>query len=254
MTGYISPIRLFVDTDLDTGMTVTLAKEQAHYLGHVMRRTAGDHIELFNGRTDSMIAQLTEIGRKSARLMIKDICTAYQQSPDIWFLFAPVKRTRLDFMAQKVTELGARKMQPVNTDYCQVSRVNLDRLQANAIEAAEQTGRLDIPEIGPFVSLDELLDIWPSDRHLLFCDEALSDDASCDPFSQLTAEPIDKAGLLIGPEGGFSDNERRRIQQMPRVRSLSLGPRILRSDTAGLAALSLYQAVWGDWSVSRFHK
>ena len=254
MTGYSPPIRLFVDTDLDTGMTVTLDKDQAHYLGHVMRRSAGDHIELFNGRTDSMIAELAELGRKSARLDIKKICSTYQQSPDIWFLFAPVKRTRLDFMAQKATELGARKIQPVNTEYCQVSRVNLERLHANAVEAAEQTGRLDVPEIGPFVSLDDMLANWPSDRHLLFCDETLSGEASSNPVRQLMAEPVEKAGLLIGPEGGFSSDERDRIRQMPLVRALSLGPRILRSDTAALAALSLFQAVCGDWSVSRFHK
>ena len=254
MTGYTPPIRLFVDTDLDTGMTVTLDKDQAHYLGHVMRRSAGDHIELFNGRTDSMIAELAELGRKSARLDIKKICSTYQQSPDIWFLFAPVKRTRLDFMAQKATELGARKIQPVNTEYCQVSRVNLERLHANAVEAAEQTGRLDVPEIGPFVSLDDMLANWPCDRHLLFCDETLSGEASSNPVRQLMAEPVEKAGLLIGPEGGFSSDERDRIRQMPLVRALSLGPRILRSDTAALAALSLFQAVCGDWSVSRFHK
>ena len=254
MTGYAPPIRLFVDTDLDTGMTVTLDKEQAHYLGHVMRRSVGDHIELFNGRTDSMRAELVELGRKSARLDIKNICAPFQQSPDIWFLFAPVKRTRLDFMAQKATELGVRKIQPVNTEYCQVSRVNLDRLHANAVEAAEQTGRLDIPEIGPFIPLDQLLADWPSDRHLLFCDENLSGDASGNMVKQLMAEPVEKAGLLIGPEGGFSDHERNQIRQMPLVRSLSLGPRILRSDTAALAALSLYQAVCGDWSVCRFQK
>jgi len=254
MTGYTPPIRLFVDTELSAGATVTLDKEQAHYLGHVMRRSAGDRIEVFNGRTDSVIAELVELSRKAAQLRVLEISAPYQQSPDIWFLFAPVKRTRLDFMAQKATELGARKIQPVDTAFCQVSRVNLDRLSANAVEAAEQTGRLDVPEIGPFAALDTVLADWPSDRHLLFCDEALSTDNSYDPVNQLQREPIDKAGLLIGPEGGFSDAERAQINKLPLVRPLSLGPRILRSDTAALAALSLFQAVCGDWSVSRLHQ
>ena len=250
MTGYTPPIRLFVDTDVTTGTTVTLDKEQAHYLGHVMRRSAGDCIEIFNGRTDSMIAEITEISRKFARLQVVQSCNLFRQSPDIWFLFAPIKRTRLDFMAQKATELGARHIQPVDTEFCQVSRVNLDRLTANAIEAAEQTGRLDVPEIGPFAALAEVLADWPSDRHLLFCDEALAGETRFNPVQQLSVEPIKKAGLLIGPEGGFSDAERQMIKQLPLTRPLSLGPRILRSDTAALAALSLFQAVCGDWSVS----
>lgn len=254
MTGYTPPIRLFVDAEVTTGTTVTLDKEQAHYLGHVMRRSAGDRVEIFNGRTDSMVAEITEIGRKSASLQVMRTCNFFQQSPDIWFLFAPVKRTRLDFMAQKATELGARKIQPVDTEFCQVSRVNLDRLSANAIEAAEQTGRLDIPEIGPFASLSAVLADWPSDRHLLFCDEALAGDTGFNPVQQLSATPLQKAGLLIGPEGGFSDAERQMIKQIPLLRPLSLGPRILRSDTAALAALSLFQAVCGDWSVFEVNK
>ena len=254
MTGYTPPIRLFVDAEVTTGATVKLDKEQAHYLGHVMRRSAGDRLEIFNGRADSMVAEIAEIGRKSASLRVVQPCTVFQQSPDIWFLFAPVKRTRLDFMAQKATELGARKIQPVDTEFCQVSRVNLDRLTANAIEAAEQTGRLDVPEISPFICLTTVLADWPSDRHLLFCDEALAGETGCNPVQQLSAEPIKKAGLLIGPEGGFSDKERHIIKQMPLTRPLSLGPRILRSDTAALAALSLFQAVCGDWSVFHVNK
>ena len=254
MTGYTPPIRLFVDTEMTIGTTVTLDKEQAHYLGHVMRRSAGDRVEIFNGRTDSMVAEITEIGRKSAALQMIQSCKSFRQSPDIWFLFAPVKRTRLDFMAQKATELGVRKIQPVDTEFCQVSRVNLDRLTANAIEAAEQTGRLDVPEIGPFAALAAVLADWPSDRHLLFCDEALAGESSFNPVQQLSATPLQKAALLIGPEGGFSDAERQMIKQMPLTRPLSLGPRILRSDTAALAALSLFQAVCGDWSVFEENK
>ena len=250
MCAYTPPIRLFVDADLVKGATLSLDREQSHYLGHVMRRSAGDRLEIFNGRTDSFIAELIDISRKSASVQLVELCSDFKTSPDLWFLFAPVKRTRLDFMAQKATELGVRHIQPVNTDYCQVSRVNQDRLSANAVEAAEQTGRLDVPSVGPFLPLHQILAEWPADRHLIFCDEALSADNQIAPLAQLHSKPIAKAGLLIGPEGGFSDTERVHIRQKSLVCPLSLGPRILRSDTAALAALSLFQAVWGDWSVS----
>ena len=250
MCEYNLPVRLFVNADLVKGAKLFLDKEQAHYLGNVMRRSAGDRLEIFNGRTESFIAELTDISRKSATVQLVKPCADFKSSPDLWFLFAPVKRARLDFMAQKATELGASHIQPVNTDYCQISRVNLDRISANAVEAAEQTGRLDVPSVGPFVSLYQLLAEWPADRHLIFCDEALSAKNQKDPLAQLRSKPIKKAGLLVGPEGGFSDTEREQIRQLASVRPISLGPRILRSDTAALAALSLFQAVWGDWSVS----
>jgi 16S rRNA (uracil1498-N3)-methyltransferase len=249
MCAYSPPIRLFVDADLVKGATLTLDKEKAHYLGHVMRLTVGDRLEIFNGRSDSFTAELSDISRKSASVQLTELCAFFKSSPDLWFLFAPVKRIRLDFIAQKATELGVRYIQPINTDFCQVSRVNLERLYANAVEAAEQTGRLDVPAIGPFMPLQRLLVEWPADRHLIFCDETLSADKQTDPLTQLRREPIRKAGLLIGPEGGFSDAERNQIRQISSVRPLGLGPRILRSDTAAVAALSLFQAVWGDWSV-----
>ena len=248
MCAYSPPIRLFVDADLVKGATLTLDKEKAHYLGHVMRLTVGDRLEIFNGRSDSFTAELSDISRKSASVQLTELCAFFKSSPDLWFLFAPVKRIRLDFIAQKATELGVRYIQPINTDFCQVSRVNLERLYANAVEAAEQTGRLDVPAIGPFMPLQRLLVEWPADRHLIFCDETLSADKQTDPLTQLRREPIRKAGLLIGPEGGFSDAERNQIRQISSVRPLGLGPRILRSDTAAVAALSLFQAVWGDWS------
>jgi 16S rRNA (uracil1498-N3)-methyltransferase len=151
-------------------------------------------------------------------------------------------------MAQKATELGARQIAPVDTDFCQVKRIKTDRLRANAIEAAEQTGRLDIPEIGAFKSLEERLKNWPEDRIILFCDEALaSADKKANMLANLSEIKGRKAALLIGPEGGFSENERTRILRCPEVIQISLGPRILRSDTAALAALTLYQAVCGDW-------
>ena len=241
-------IRLFTDQPLMQGASVQLAGEAAHYLATVMRRRIGDKIELFNGHDNSFIAEITEVSKKHVAATLTAIGRERILPPDIWLLFAPIKRTRLDFMAQKATELGARLIQPVDTDFCQVSRVKTDRLRANAIEAAEQTGRLDIPEIGDFESLEERLSEWPQDRVILFCDELFAATAQRpDMVSVLQKISGRKAALLIGPEGGFSEAERAKILRCPEVIQISLGPRILRSDTAALAALSLYQAVCGDW-------
>ena len=241
-------IRLFTDQPLAEGATIQLSGEAAHYLGNVMRRQVGDQIELFNGRDDSFVAEITGVSKKSVMVRLAAIGRKMTLSPDIWLLFAPIKRTRLDFMAQKATELGARLIQPVDTDFCQVSRVKTDRLRANAIEAAEQTGRLDIPEIGDFETLDNRLSDWPQDRVILFCDELFAaTEQRPNMVSVLQKIKGRKAALLIGPEGGFSEAERTQILRCPEVIQISLGPRILRSDTAALAALSLYQAVCGDW-------
>lgn len=254
MNAGLPSIRLFTDQPLTEGTAIQLTGEAAHYLANVMRRRIGDRIELFNGRDDSFVAEITEVSKKSVMIRPVAIGRKMTLSPDIWLLFAPIKRTRLDFMAQKATELGARLIQPVDTDFCQVGRVKTDRLRANAIEAAEQTGRLDIPEIGEFVALEKRLASWPEDRIILFCDEIFAsqlaaDTAESPPDMIAALQQIKgrKAALLIGPEGGFSDKERALILECPEVIQISLGPRILRSDTAALAALSLYQAVCGDW-------
>ena len=241
-------IRLFTDQPLVPGASVQLVGEAAHYLATVMRRRIGDRIELFNGRDNSVIADITEVTKKNVTAILTVIGRERVLPPDIWLLFAPIKRTRLDFMAQKATELGARLIQPVDTDFCQVSRVKTDRLRANAIEAAEQTGRLDIPEIGDFETLENRLSDWPQDRVILFCDELFAaTEQRPNMVSVLQKIKGRKAALLIGPEGGFSEVERAQILRCPEVIQISLGPRILRSDTAALAALSLYQAVCGDW-------
>ena len=254
MNAGLPSIRLFSDQPLKAGMAIQLIGEAAHYLANVMRRRIGDRIELFNGRDDSFVAEITEVSKKSVMIRPVAIGRKMTLSPDIWLLFAPIKRTRLDFMAQKATELGARLIQPVDTDFCQVGRVKTDRLRANAIEAAEQTGRLDIPEIGEFVALEKRLASWPEDRIILFCDEIFASqlavdtaESSPDMIAALQQIKGRKAALLVGPEGGFSDKERALILECPEVIQISLGPRILRSDTAALAALSLYQAVCGDW-------
>jgi 16S rRNA (uracil1498-N3)-methyltransferase len=248
MNANLPTLRLFIDQPLMQGTTIQLVGEAAHYLANVMRRRIGDKIELFNGLDNSFIADIIEVNKKRVTAMLISVARQRVLPPDIWLLFAPIKRTRLDFMAQKATELGARQIAPVDTDFCQVKRVKTDRLRANAIEAAEQTGRLDIPEIGAFESLEERLKNWPEDRIILFCDETLaSADEKPDILANLKNIKGRKAALLIGPEGGFSENERTRILRCPEVIQMSLGPRILRSDTAALAALSLYQAVCGDW-------
>ncbi len=213
-----------------------------------MRQKPGNIIEIFNGTDDSVTAEIRAISKKTAELYVIAPCRSFSRAPDIWFLFAPVKRTRLDFMAQKATELGARLIQPIDTDFCQVSRVKTDRLMANAIEAAEQTGRLDIPEIRSFEPLQTILGQWPVERALIFCDEKLAIHPSPpDMLAQFALARNRPAALVIGPEGGFSEKERALILECPEVIHVHLGPRILRSDTAALASLSLYQATAGDW-------
>ena len=246
-----SQIRLYIDAPLHDGAEVALAREHSHYLGTVMRKSAGTQLAVFNGRDGCYLAEIVEIGRKSGVLRCLSLQEAQWYGPDLWLLFAPVKKARLDFMAQKATELGASTIWPVRTAYCQVKAIKDERLEANAIEAAEQTERLDIPEIKPFTALDELLANWPDDRALLFCDERLASDQNHDAARILSDVTQTKAAVLIGPEGGFSMEEKAKIDALEASYGLSLGPRILRADTAALSALSLYQAVRGDWAASR---
>jgi len=243
-----SQIRLYIDCPLYEGAEIELAREQSHYLGTVMRKQAGAQLAVFNGREGCYLAEIVEIGRKSGLLRCLSLQEAQWYGPDLWLLFAPVKKARLDFMAQKATELGASIIWPVRTAFCQVKAIKDERLEANAIEAAEQTERLDIPEIKPFTPLDELLANWPDDRALLFCDERLSGDHNHDAARIISQLKQTKAAVLIGPEGGFSMEEKAEIDALKASYGLSLGPRILRADTAALSALSLYQAIRGDWA------
>lgn len=256
-----SQIRLYIDTPLSVGCEVSLSREHAHYLATVMRKSVGTSLAIFNGRDGCFLAHITDISRKSGTLMVQELMQSQWSSPDLWFLFAPVKKARLDYMAQKATELGASVIWPVRTDYCQVKSVKDERLGANAIEAAEQTERLDIPMIQPFTDLDKIIDDWPDDRLLLFCDERLARQPNEeDSLSELNSDhngqaarilsqikPHQKAAVLVGPEGGFSMAEKQKIDALPLSYGLSLGPRILRADTAALSVLSLYQALCGDW-------
>jgi 16S rRNA (uracil1498-N3)-methyltransferase len=236
--------RLFVESDLSKGAHVAAEAAQANYLLNVLRLKDGDTILLFNGRDGEWRARLAEAKRKTCALVIEEQLREQTPLPDLHCLFAPLKHARLDYMVQKAVEMGAGRLCPVLTEFTQVSRVNLDRIQANVIEAAEQCGVLAIPPIDPPRKLAAALAEWDSSRALIFCDEAAP---TANPAEALKNLPRGPAALLIGPEGGFSDRERADLLARPTVRALSLGPRILRADTAAVAALALVQSFIGDW-------
>jgi 16S rRNA (uracil1498-N3)-methyltransferase len=242
--------RLYVDAPLDEGATVALKREAANYLLNVLRLKAGSELLSFNGRDGEWQARLELTGRKSAKLTIVRRLREQTVANDLHYLFAPLKHARLDYMAQKAVEMGASRLWPVITRHTQADRVNLARLRANAVEAAEQCGILSIPEVSEPVKLGALIRGWTADRLLVFCDE---DAAVKDPVAALSAArgggltgPL-PVSVLIGPEGGFAEDERAALAKLPNVVRLALGPRILRADTAAVAALSLIQAVLGDW-------
>jgi 16S rRNA (uracil1498-N3)-methyltransferase len=243
-TDFRTP-RLYVSQPLATGAEIKLDPQQTNYLVNALRLGAGAPVLLFNGRDGEFSASLATSSRKAATLVIGAQSREQEAPPDVDYLFAPLKHARLDYMAQKAVEMGARRLRPVITRHTQVSRVNLERLEANAIEACEQCGVIWIPEIAPVEPLVEALKSWPPERLLVFCDEE-ADQAS--PLDALESARADGGvGLLVGPEGGFDDDERAAILSAPRVVRLSLGPRILRADTAAVTALTLIQATVGDW-------
>lgn len=249
MSKAIEKARLYIDSDLAAGASIAPDKDQSHYLLSVMRMATGDLVSLFNGRDGEWRASVTVTGKKSCTLEVAEQTRPQRASPDLWLLFAPVKKARLDFMAQKASEMGASRIWPVQTDFCQVSRVNDSRLSANAIEAAEQTERLDIAEIMEFTPLAVALEQVAPDRLLIWCDEDSAGQPAHNAVTAMAAgEPPAKAAILIGPEGGFSDTERDFLARRENCLKVSLGPRILRADTAVIAALTCYQSVWGDWS------
>ena len=248
MTAADARARLFVTDELAAGTSLQPSRDQQHYLLNVMRCRDGEAVLVFNGRDGEWQAAIEREGRRDCRLVVRRATRRQTSSPDLWLLFAPVKKARLDFIAQKASEMGCSRIWPVRTEHCQVSRVNDDRMLANAIEAAEQTERLDIAEIMPFTELAAALDACESDRHVIFCDEASAGAADMNAVRVLTAaSPVARAAILIGPEGGFSENERVMISSRQNSLKLSLGPRILRADTAAIAALACFQSVCGDW-------
>jgi 16S rRNA (uracil1498-N3)-methyltransferase len=237
-------LRLFVEAALNEGARVAPSPAQAHYLLHVMRAKAGDRVRLFNGRDGEWGAALADVTKRGCALVCESRIVGQAETPDVWLVFAPVKKTPADYVTQKATELGVRVLQPVLTRRTVVRRVNEERMRANAIEAAEQSGRLTVPEVRAPVMLDALLAQWPRDRRILFCDEA----GEAPPIADVLGRAPDGPwAVLIGPEGGFDPAERERIRACDFVTPVSLGHRILRADTAGLAALAVWQAIRGDW-------
>jgi 16S rRNA (uracil1498-N3)-methyltransferase len=235
--------RLYVEAVLEAGATVALERAQAHYLGTVLRLRAGERVLLFNGRDGEWSATIA--GERRLAALRVDTRTREQTVPsDLHYLFAPLKTARLDYMTQKAVEMGASLLQPVLTRHGQVTRVNTERMRANAVEAAEQCGILSLPAIAPPVALARLLAERDASRWLVFCDE---DAEVTNPVAALGAVPPSPLAVLIGPEGGFAEDERAALLRQPNVVRLSLGPRILRADTAAVAALALVQAAIGDW-------
>jgi 16S rRNA (uracil1498-N3)-methyltransferase len=256
-------VRLFVDHPLSEGARVPLERAQAHYLFNVMRLGEGAEIAVFDGRSGEWAAEVVEAGKRGGALECRRPTAPQGAPPDLWLLFAPVKKTRTDFIVEKAVEMGARRIVPVQTDRTNAERIRRDRLQAHAVEAAEQCGATVVPEVADLGPLARLLDDWPEGRALLYADEGEAgrssplagllarDDAregggAPPPAAPLSAAPP-PAALLIGPEGGWSEGERARLAALAAARPLALGPRILRADTAAVAALALWQAACGDW-------
>ena len=243
-TDFTTP-RLYLADDLSEGATAALSQDEANYLLNVLRLGPGARVLVFNGRDGEFAASIAGTTRKNATLAIGERTRPQEYPPDVDYLFAPLKHARLDYVAQKAVEMGARRLLPVITRRTQATRVNIERLRANAREAAEQCGVIWLPEVEPEQRLDKALANWPAERLLIFCDE---DAPQTNPLAALAeAKPTAGVTLLIGPEGGFEDIEREAIGRLPRVVRLNLGPRILRADTAAVAALALIQSQYGDW-------
>jgi 16S rRNA (uracil1498-N3)-methyltransferase len=236
--------RLYVEADLAEAAQVACDADQANYIRNVLRLKAGDAIIVFNGRNGEWRAQISEVGKRSVSLRVAPQIRPQEDGPDIDYLFAPLKRARLDYMVQKATEMGVARLRPVLTHRTVAERVNVERMRANAIEAAEQCGILRIPEVSEPDKLERVLEGWDAARPLIFCDEASEE--RC-PFTALARVQPGPLALLIGPEGGFDEGERALLSSKPFVTRISLGPRILRADTAAVAALALVNAVLGDW-------
>lgn len=248
--------RLHVAPDLAAGQTISIDGDQAHYLSRVMRLAAGDAVRVFNGRDGEFAAKIVEAGKSTVRLELGERTREQATVPDVWLLFAPLKKDRTDFVVEKAVELGVGEIRPVLTERTNSENVRVDRLGRLAVEAAEQTERLDVPPVREAQKLSALLTEWPQGRVLIFADEAGDetgrpwggDEGRAKPLATALAEMADgPAAILIGPEGGFSPAERARLRALPFVRAVGLGPRILRAETAAVAALVLWQAVRGDW-------
>jgi len=236
--------RLFVKSPLQAGVEIALIPEQAHYLGNVLRLKPGDQVLLFNGADGEWCMRLTALGKKKAVATAEHQTRPQEDGPDLHYLFAPIKRARVDYMAQKATEMGVSVLQPVITRRTVAERVNTDRLRANAVEAAEQCGILRVPDVRAPQKLESLLKEWDENRLLIFADEAAPIASPLDALAGQSGRPL---AVLIGPEGGFEPEERAHLLKHTYVIPLSLGPRVMRADTAAVACLALVNAVLGDW-------
>ena len=243
-SGHAAP-RLFVRAELSAGAMVELDRGQVHYLVNVLRLRNEDPVLVFNGTDGEWKTQLSsDEEERDHRLIVERQTHPQPEHPGLRYLFAPLKQGRLDYMVQKAVELGAGRLSPVLTQHTQVHKVNRDRMGANAVEAAEQCGILTIPDIDEPIALGDLIAAWDPTRRIVFCDEG---ERGANPVAILSALPRAPVAVLVGPEGGFSEAERAMLLEKPFVTAIPLGPRILRADTAAVAALTLVQAVLGDW-------
>jgi 16S rRNA (uracil1498-N3)-methyltransferase len=236
--------RLYVETSLADGRELTLSKEHGHYLIHVLRLVSGDAVAVFNAADGEWLGYITTVSKKAVALRLERATSAVKAPPDIDYIFAPLKHARLDYVVQKATELGARRLRPVITQRTIAERVNLERMKANAIEAAEQCNLVFVPEVLEPAPLPKVLAEWQPHRRLIYCDETA---AVANPVMALKGVTL-PAAVLVGPEGGFTHEERSHLKSLAFVTAISLGPRIMRADTVAIAALSLVQATLGDWS------
>lgn len=237
--------RLYVESCLSQGAAVESGRDQAHYLAHVLRLAPGDPVALFNGCDGEWLARIAKVGKRSVVLSVDRQLRPQAPEPDLWLVFAPVKRAPLDFLVQKATELGVSALMPAVTRRTVVERIKRERMEANAVEAAEQCERLTLPRIDDPRPLSQILESWPGERRILLCAEA----GAAAPIGDFLRE-CDRGGpwaVLTGPEGGFEQTELDLLRKFPNVSAVGLGPRILRADTAALAALACWQAVLGDW-------
>jgi 16S rRNA (uracil1498-N3)-methyltransferase len=236
--------RLFVKSPLRAGAEIVLPPDQAHYLANVLRLKPQEQVLVFNGVDGEWCARAAAVGKRKVTLAAEHQTRAQEGGPDLHYLFAPIKRARLDYMAQKATEMGASLLQPVITRRTVAERVKIERLESNAVEAAEQCGMLCVPEVRAPEKLEGLIEGWDEDRLLIFADEAAP---TASPLETLAAQTPRPLAVLIGPEGGFEPEERALLLRQPYVVPVSLGPRIMRADTAAIACLALVNAVLGDW-------
>jgi len=248
-------IRLFVDQPIGPGQALALNEAQAHYLFAVMRLGVGASVLVFDGANGEWRAEVAEVGKRKGVLVCVEQTAPLQMPPDLWLLFAPIKKARTDFIVEKATELGVARVMPVQTRFTNADRIKVDKLRLHAIEAAEQCGGTFVPQVDDVTALSKVLANWPAERRILWCNEHLAGVVQALVKGEVgptgEAGPIGEAGpwaVLIGPEGGFSQEEQDQLAAMPQVVQASLGPRILRADTAAVAALTLWQAQLGDWA------